>query len=65
MIDGEGLTIAVVSYDDTLHFGLTADRDVVPDLHLLAEGIERAAEHLVAADPADPAHPAHPPGPSA
>lgn len=65
VIDGEGLTIAVVSYDDTLHFGLTADRDVVPDLHLLAEGIERAAEHLVAADPADPAHPAHPPGPSA
>ena len=48
VIDGEGLTIAVVSYDDTLHFGLTADRDVVPDLDLLAEGIEKAAERLVA-----------------
>ena len=34
----------------TLHFGLTADRDVLPDLHLLAEGIEKAAEHLPAAD---------------
>ena len=50
VIDGEGLTIAVVSYEDTLHFGLTADRDVVPDLHLLAEGIEKAAQHLAAAD---------------
>lgn len=46
VIDGEGLTIAVLSYEGNLHFGLTADRDVLPDLHLLAEGIEKAAVAL-------------------
>ncbi len=49
VIDGEGLTIAVVSYDDSLHFGLTADRDVLPDLDRLAEGIEKAARRLAEA----------------
>jgi hypothetical protein len=41
VIDHEGLTIAVVSYDDQLHFGLTSDRDVIPDLDAIAEGIEK------------------------
>ncbi|MEO0492225.1 MAG: wax ester/triacylglycerol synthase family O-acyltransferase [Actinomycetota bacterium] len=40
VIDDEGLTIAVVSYDDTLHFGITADRDVLPDLGDVARSIE-------------------------
>jgi WS/DGAT/MGAT family acyltransferase len=52
VIDGEGLTIAVVSYDDRLHFGLTADRDVIPDLDLLAEGIEKAIGRLAERAPA-------------
>jgi WS/DGAT/MGAT family acyltransferase len=55
VIDGEGLTIAVVSYDDALHFGLTADRDVMPDLQLLAEGIEKAMTRLTDAMPAEAA----------
>jgi diacylglycerol O-acyltransferase / wax synthase len=49
VIDNEGLTIAVLSYDGQLHFGLTADRDVMPDLDLLAEAIEKAAAELVTA----------------
>jgi WS/DGAT/MGAT family acyltransferase len=40
VIDNEGLTIAVVSYDDHLHFGITADRDVMADLADVATGVE-------------------------
>jgi WS/DGAT/MGAT family acyltransferase len=40
VIDNEGLTIAVVSYEDELHFGITADRDVMPDLGEVAVSIE-------------------------
>ncbi|MGA7757127.1 MAG: wax ester/triacylglycerol synthase family O-acyltransferase [Ilumatobacteraceae bacterium] len=40
VIDNEGLTIAVVSYEDQLHFGITADRDVMPDLGDVAASIE-------------------------
>ena len=47
VIDNEGLTIAVVSYDDRLFFGLTSDRDVLPDLGRVAESIEK--EFLVLA----------------
>ena len=48
--------IAIVSYDGRLTFGLIADRDDVPDLHLLAEGIEASIDSLRrAADPGDPA----------
>ena len=41
VIDQEGLTIAVLSYDDQLFFGITSDRDVLPDLGDVAEGIEK------------------------
>ncbi len=41
VIDNEGLTIAVVSYDDRLHFGITADRDVMTDLGDIADSIEQ------------------------
>jgi len=47
VIDDEGLTIAVVSYANRLFFGLTADRDVMPDLHLVAEGIEAGIDQLL------------------
>lgn len=40
VVDREGLTIAVVSYEGRLCFGLTSDRDVVPDLARIAAGIE-------------------------
>jgi len=48
VIDNEGLTIAVVSYDDHLFFGLTSDRDVMPDIDLLAADIEESFRELAA-----------------
>ena len=47
VIDNEGLTIAVVSYEDQLHFGITADRDVMPDLGDVAASIEHEFSGLV------------------
>jgi len=41
VIDDEGLTMAVVSYDGHLFFGVTSDRDVMPELDQLASGIDR------------------------
>jgi WS/DGAT/MGAT family acyltransferase len=46
VIDNEGLTIAVVSYDDHLYFGITADRDVMADLGDVATAIEHEFEIL-------------------
>ena len=40
--DTTGPVVAVVSYDDVLWFGLTADRELMPDLPYLAERIEAA-----------------------
>jgi WS/DGAT/MGAT family acyltransferase len=34
--DGQGLNITVMSYGGGMHFGLIADRDLVPDLDVLA-----------------------------
>ena len=43
--DGQGLNITVMSYGGQLHFGLIADRDLVPDLDVMARylGEELAA----------------------
>lgn len=38
-----GLSMALVSYDGTVHFGLAADRELVPDLDRLALHLKRAA----------------------
>jgi diacylglycerol O-acyltransferase len=46
VVDREGLTIAVVSYEGQLLFGITSDRDVVPDLDRIAAGIEEHFELL-------------------
>jgi WS/DGAT/MGAT family acyltransferase len=53
VIDNEGLTMAVVSYDDHLFFGLTSDRDVLPDLGSLASGIDDGFQVLLDALTAD------------
>lgn len=42
------LRVAVVSAAGSLFFGLCGDRDVVDDLHVLAEGIEGSADELLA-----------------
>jgi WS/DGAT/MGAT family acyltransferase len=41
--------IAVTSYDGRLYFGITSDRDSVPDVDVLREGIERGLADLLAA----------------
>ncbi|MCP5028509.1 MAG: wax ester/triacylglycerol synthase family O-acyltransferase [Actinomycetia bacterium] len=49
--DTTGPVVAVVTYDDALWFGLTADRDLVPDLAYLAERITAAIDDLSGSDP--------------
>jgi WS/DGAT/MGAT family acyltransferase len=41
-----GIGCAVTSYDQSLYFGLVADRQAAPDVDLLREGIERAWAEL-------------------
>jgi diacylglycerol O-acyltransferase len=43
-----GLRLAVISAAGSLFFGLCADHDAVPDLDILAQGIERSADELLA-----------------
>jgi diacylglycerol O-acyltransferase len=44
LIDGQSLNITVVSYCDTIGFGLMACRDTIPDVDVLADYIEEAIE---------------------
>ncbi|HEX5525601.1 MAG TPA: wax ester/triacylglycerol synthase family O-acyltransferase [Solirubrobacterales bacterium] len=46
IFSGHALGVAVVSYDGTVSFGLNADRDSVPDLEVMSEGIEMALAEL-------------------
>lgn len=46
IIDNAALVIAVLSYDGQVGFGLTGDRDVLPDLGVLAEAIEKSVSEL-------------------
>jgi WS/DGAT/MGAT family acyltransferase len=43
-----GLNVALVSYNGQVHFGLTADRDLVPDLDRLRQRLEVASEEFLA-----------------
>lgn len=47
--DSIGLVVAVVSYDGGLGFGITGDRDLLPDLPALAEAIEKSVAELAQA----------------
>jgi WS/DGAT/MGAT family acyltransferase len=49
LFQSQGLTIAAISYDGQLCFGLVGDWDVVPDLDEVARGIREARAELVAA----------------
>lgn len=37
LLDGLGLSITLLSYEDRLDFGLTADRELLPDVWHLAD----------------------------
>jgi len=43
------LAIAIMSYDGALDYGLLGDLDALPDLDLLADGIEASADELLRA----------------
>ena len=47
LLPGHALAIGVTSYDGGVYFGLTGDRDAVPDLDVLAQCLEEALEELV------------------
>ena len=47
--EGGGLNMTVMSYQDSLDFGLLACPDVLPDVWHLAEGLRLALDELVAA----------------
>ena len=48
IMHGQGLNITVISYLGGLHFGLIADRALVPDLDVLAEYLAEELEELAA-----------------
>lgn len=53
--EGGGLNMTVMSYLDSLDFGLLACPDVLPDIDLLAEGLALALDELVTATDVDDA----------
>jgi diacylglycerol O-acyltransferase len=54
--EGQGLNITVMSYGGGLHFGLIADRDLVPDLDLMAGYLVDELKVLVHAVVPDKSH---------
>ena len=48
VMDNLAVNVAVLSYRGQLGFGLTADHDAVPDLGVLAEGIEKSFTEVLA-----------------
>ncbi len=46
LVDNLGLGIALLSYDGQMHWGVNADRDLVPDLHTFVEDLEAAFQEL-------------------
>jgi diacylglycerol O-acyltransferase / wax synthase len=47
LLPGHALSIGVTSYDGRVFFGLTGDRDALPDLDVLAQCVTEALEELV------------------
>lgn len=46
LVDNLGLGIALMSYNGQMHWGVNADRDLVPDLHHFVESLEASFEEL-------------------
>jgi diacylglycerol O-acyltransferase len=47
LLPGQALAIGVTSYDGGVYFGLTGDRDAVPDLDVLGQCLVESLEELV------------------
>jgi hypothetical protein len=54
ILDGIGLNITVLSYQDRLDFGLVADRVQVPDLDTISEALEAELAELLSRLPRPP-----------
>lgn len=48
LTSGQAVAVGVTSYDGTVHYGLYADRDAMPDLAVLAQCITDALDELMA-----------------
>lgn len=48
---GQAVAIGVTSYDGGMHYGLTADRDALPDVDVLAAAVTESLAELLAARP--------------
>ena len=46
---GARTSVCVYSYKAVLHFGITGDRDSMPDVHLVTDGVDAETSALVAA----------------
>jgi WS/DGAT/MGAT family acyltransferase len=51
LFERQGLGVAVLSYDGGLGFGLSADRDALPDVERFADALDEALAELAAATP--------------
>jgi WS/DGAT/MGAT family acyltransferase len=49
VVDGLALNVTLIGYHGGLHFGLVADREVVPDLDLVSQWLAEELAHLVEA----------------
>ena len=47
LLPGHALAIGVTSYDGAVHYGLTADRDAIPDVTVIGQCITEALTELV------------------
>ena len=47
LLPGQALAIGITSYDGGVYYGLTADRDALPDVQLLGQCVTDALEELV------------------
>jgi WS/DGAT/MGAT family acyltransferase len=49
ILDGAGLNLTVLSYQDRADFGLVADRELIPDLPAMIESLQQALAQLTGA----------------
>ncbi|WP_246355406.1 WS/DGAT domain-containing protein [Nocardioides ungokensis] len=47
LLPGQGLAIGVTSYDGGVYFGVTADRDLLPDADLFGQCLRESLDELV------------------
>ena len=60
LLPGHTLAIGVTSYDGGVYYGITADRDAIPDAHVLGQCLVEALDELV--DTTTPTRPRAPRG---